>query len=331
MHRRVDGGGLRLGHPIEQGDRVVDAERGIRDDVVIGHTRRQRLQQAHGVVDDVLAARLGTVHEPFRELELGVQAGARPHERVRRSAAARNVGGVDVGRGRRCRGEPLEVGRRIAHRQPMPLEYARDVRDGIHVFEEERCCTRSAEHHGGLEAPELLGGDGATPAVQQRGRGGTRRLDPIDESRDVVADLLWSAHREPFGPDDGEGESVKRGESLADRGRGAPPGGQMSGVHTVARKEVNDHRAGVADARLAEELRCAEGQQAPHAGSQCAERPSLGGQLGGGIRVRRGTHDDPAPVVEFGEGGVVPSGRALGQDADADDAHAGQSRRHRRG
>ena len=38
--------------------------------------RRERLEQADGVVDDVVAAGLVPVHEPLRELELGVQAGA---------------------------------------------------------------------------------------------------------------------------------------------------------------------------------------------------------------------------------------------------------------
>ena len=105
----------------------------------------------------------------------------------------------------------------------------------------------------------------------------------------------------------------------------------MGGIDAVAREEINDHGARIAHPRLAEQLGCAEGQQAAHARGQCPQRASFGGQFRRGIRVGRSTHDDPAPVVEFRQRGVVAAGRTLREDADTDDADPGQSRGHRRG
>ena len=77
---------------------------------------------------------------------------------------------------------------------------------GIHVLEEEGCRSGATEDDGGLEPPELVGIDRATPAVDERARRGTGRLDAIDQSRDVVANLLRGAHRQPLGANDRQGE-----------------------------------------------------------------------------------------------------------------------------
>ena len=124
---------------------------------------------------------------------------------------------------------------------------------------------------------------------------------------------------------------MQGGEGLADRGRGASAGRQVSGIDAVAGKEVHDDGAGVAEAGLAEQFGRAEGQKTAHARGQRAQGARLGGEFRCGIRVGRRPHDDASSVVEFGERGVVASGRALGEDADSDDADPGQSRGHRRG
>jgi hypothetical protein len=105
----------------------------------------------------------------------------------------------------------------------------------------------------------------------------------------------------------------------------------MGSVHPVAGKEVDHDRPGIAQARLAEQLRGAEGQKSSHARRQRSQRPSLGGKLRAGIRVGRGADHDASSVFEFGQCGVESSGCTLGQNADADDADPGQSRCHRRG
>jgi hypothetical protein len=61
---------------------------------------------------------------------------------------------------------------------------------------------------------------------------------------------------------------VERGEGLADRGGCASTGRKVRGVHAVAGKEVHDHGARIADARFAEQLGRAEGQQTAHARRQ---------------------------------------------------------------
>ena len=105
----------------------------------------------------------------------------------------------------------------------------------------------------------------------------------------------------------------------------------MRRVDAVAGQEVDDHGAGVADARFAEQLGRAEGQQTSNARGQCPERSHLGCQLRS-VRVIGGNPHHHAPsVVELGDRGVVTAGRPFGQLADSDDADPGQSRRHGRG
>ena len=81
-----------------------------------------------------------------------------------------DVRAVDVVGGRGCRGEPLQIGRGVSHRQAVPLEHTGHVGHGIHVLEEEGCRSGAAEDDGGLEPPELVGIDRATPAVHERAR-----------------------------------------------------------------------------------------------------------------------------------------------------------------
>ena len=173
--------GAASGHAVEQRDRVVDVERGIRHDVIARDARGERVEQPDGVVDDVLAARLVAVHQPLRELELGVQARPLARPRVGRAAAVGDVRGVDVVRRGRRRREPLQVGGRVADREAVPLEQPGDLRDAVDVLEEEGCRARAAEHDGRLEAPELVGGDRAAPALEERLRGAPGRLGAVDQ------------------------------------------------------------------------------------------------------------------------------------------------------
>ncbi len=158
-----------------------------------------------------------------------------------------------------------------------------------------------------------------------------RRLGAADQAVCVVADLLRRAHRQPLGADDRQRERVQRGEGFTHRGRGAEAGGEVRGVDAVAREEVDDDDPGIAEARLAEELGRAEGEEAAHAGGQRAQRADLGGEFADRFRRRRRTDDDPAAVVEIGHRGVVATGQTLGQEARPDDADPGQSGRHGRG
>jgi hypothetical protein len=105
----------------------------------------------------------------------------------------------------------------------------------------------------------------------------------------------------------------------------------VRGVDPVAGKEIDDDDARVAEAGLAEQLRCAEGEETANAGGQCAEGARFRGELRCGRSIGGNTHDDAPPVVEVGDGGVVAAGRPLGEGTDADDPDPRQSRRDRRG
>ena len=124
---------------------------------------------------------------------------------------------------------------------------------------------------------------------------------------------------------------MEGGEGLADRRRRAATGRKVRGIHAIARKEVDDDGPGIAESRFAEQFGSTEGQQTADARRQRTQGARLGGEFGAGIRVGRSAHDDASSVIEFGERGVVATGRALGENADSDDAHPGQSRGHGRG
>ena len=200
---------------------MVESEGVVRHELVAGHTLGQRLQESDGVFDDLGARGLVPVHEPLREFEFGVQPGTLAQQPVRRPDGPRRVGGVDVFGGGRRRGEPLQIGRRIADLQAMPLEQTGHRRASLDVFEQERRGPCSAQHDGGLEAPQHIGGDGATPPRDERRRRRVGRLGAVDQAVGVVADLLRRAHRQALGPDDRQRKGVQRGEGFTHRRRGA--------------------------------------------------------------------------------------------------------------
>ena len=291
----------------------------------------QRLEQSDRVLHDVAPAGFVAVDQPLGELELGVQAGTLARPRVGGATARRDICGVDVVGGSGSRREPLQIGRGVAHREPVPLEKARHLRHAVDIVEEEGCRTGAPEDDGRLEAPELVRGDRATPALEQRFRSAARSLGAVDDPAGIGADLLRRADRQTLGADDRQGERVQSGQRRAQRGRGAATRRQVRRIDAVPGQEVDDHGARVADAGFAEEFGCAEGQQSTNARGQCPERPHLGGQFRRCRVVDGNPHDHTPPVVELGDRGVVAPGRSLGQHADSDDAGPRQSRRDGRG
>ncbi|GAA3628055.1 hypothetical protein GCM10022200_08180 [Microbacterium awajiense] len=331
MHRGVDRCRRRVRHPFEQGDRVVDVETFVDDQRLAVHAFGEGGQQRDGVVDDLLSPRLDAVHEPAGEFELGVESGALARVDVGGALAAGDVGRVDVVGGRRRRREPLQIGRRIAHREPVPVEHAGHGRHALDVLEEERGGAGSAENDRRVEAPQRVGGDRQSPAFEQRLGETASGLGAIDHPRRIVPDLLRRAHGEALGAHDRERKTVQRGQSRTDRRRRTAAGRQLIGVDAVAGQEVDHEGAAVAEGGLAEQLRSAEGQQSAHAGGEGAQRACLGGELGCVAGIDGGAHDDLASVFELGDGCVEAACRPLGEGADAHDADPRQSRRHRRG
>ena len=196
----------------------------------------------------------------------------------------------------------------------MPLEQTGHRRAALDVFEQERRGPCSAEHDGGLEAPQHIGRDGATPPRDERGRRRVGRLGAVDQAVGVVADLLRRAHRQALGPDDRQRKRVQRGEGFTrPRSRRPRPGVRCAASTRYPGRKSTTTTAGIAEARLAEEFRRAEGEEAAHAGGQRAQRAHLCGEFADGFRRRGRTDDDPAAIVEIGHRGVVATGQTLGQ------------------
>lgn len=331
MHRRVDGHGARIRHPVEQRDRVVDVETVVGDERLAAHAVGERREQRDGVVDDLFAPRLVAVHEPARELELGIQARAVARASIGGPVAVGHVGGVHVVGGGRRRGQPLQIGRRVADREAVPVEHAGHRRHALDVLEEERRGARAAEDDRRVETPQRVGGDRLPPSVEQRLGDATCRLRAVDDPRGVVADLLRRAHGQTLGAHDRQGKDVQCREGRADRRRGTATGRELIGIDAVAGEEIDHERAAVAERGLAEQFRRAERQQSAHARGESAQRTRLRGEFGRVIGGDGGAHHDLASVFELGDGGVEPARRSLGEGADAHDADPRQSRRHRRG
>ena len=204
-------------HAVQQRDRVVDAERGIRHDLVAAHARRERLEQADGVVDRCRRGRSrARARATSRTRARRTGGRARAHEASGARPLCATYARVDVVGGGRRRREPLQVGRGVADRQPVPLEQARHLRDAVDVLEEEGCRARAAEHDGGLEAPQLVGLDGAAPAVEECARAPRRVASARSMSRaDVVADLLRACG--PEAPRSARSRAEGRGARRAPR------------------------------------------------------------------------------------------------------------------
>ncbi len=272
------------------------------------------------------------MQQPLRELQLGVQPGAGAESGIRRPWRALRVRGVHVVGRRRRRGEPAQIDRGIREREAVPLEHPDHLGPGlVIVTEEEAVGTGPAENDGRLEPPQSVGVGRPAPAVHEGCRHPVGRRDPIQQSRQIVAQLFARAHRQPLAAQHGRRQGVDRGERGADRRRSARPGRQVRRIDAVAGHEVHDGRAQVSELDLAQQLRHPEGQDRAHARRERAQRAHLRGQLHGGILVLGHADDDLSSIVQLCHRRVVASRRSLGERTDPDDADPGQSRRHRRG
>ena len=133
------------------------------------------------------------------------------------AVASCDVRVVHVVGGGGCRGEPLQVGRRVAHRQAVPLEQAghvgharRRLRRGRMPHRRRRGRRRTRSARARRRRPRDASGRRARPARRGSPRRGRSSRD------DVVAHLLRGAHRQTLGAHDRQGECVEGGEGLAD-------------------------------------------------------------------------------------------------------------------
>lgn len=225
----------------------------------------------------------------------------------------------------------MQVGRRVADRQSVPLEQSGHGRDAVEVLEQERGGSGTAEHDRRLEAPQFVGVDGAVPPLRQAHRQPPARDGTFDQAGDVGTNLLRGARGQTLAFDDRVRQRVERSQRRTQRSRCAASGRKVGRVDAIPGKEVHDDDTRVAQAGLAEQLGSAEGEETSHTRGERAQRAHLRGELGGGRRVGRHPHDHTAPVVEVGDRCVVAAGRSLGESADSDDADPRESRRDRRG
>jgi len=90
------------------------------------HVVDQSVEHGHGVVDDALVARVGSVQQPAGEFQLGVKHRALGDPRVV-ALAGRRVRGHGGFSGRPAGGEqPVQVTSRVTHAQGGPAENAGD-------------------------------------------------------------------------------------------------------------------------------------------------------------------------------------------------------------
>ncbi len=320
------------GHALDQGHGVVDVAARVGDDLIAAHAVRESVEEGDGVGDDLGVAGVVTVHQPPCELEFRVEPGALAQQGVGGAVSCGRVAGVNVvGRGGgRC--EPAQIDGGITDAESRPVEDGDRVRNAdVVVGEENRRAAGSAQHHRGLEPPQVVDLDRASPPQHQAVTDPAGRVCAIEKAPDVVACLLRRADRQSVGAHDGCREGVDRGECTTDRGGVSGARGQVRRVDAVA-LEVVDHEDSLrAGAALAEDLRCREGQQSPHAGGQGVEGARLRGEVGGAVVARGHADDDLAAIVGARESGIEASARVLGERASTREHGAGQGRRRRRG
>ena len=213
----------------------------------------------------------------------------------------------------------MQVGGGVADGQPVPVDEAGYAE--VVVAREHECArVDAAEHDDGLELPERIGVDRGHPARPEGARQVPARGGAIDETTGLVAHLIARAHRQALGTHDGDRERVHGSERGAQRRRHAATVRDLRGVDVPAVDQVGDQRGGAVDDGLTDGDGSGEREHRAHAIGQCGEGACLGAQLLGGVYGGGDPHGEASAVVEYDDGRVESSGRAIGERAGGDDA-----------
>lgn len=260
-----------------------------------------------------------TVHEPGCELKLGVQSSAGAQQPVGGSAARGDVRSEDVDRCCRRGGKPLQVNRRIADGDSMPVHDADDGGNAAVVVEEETGRGSTAQHHRRFETPEVIVGDRSAPSGQEGARHPFGVLGAVDQTRGLIPDLLCRADDQARLAGPRHGERMRCRESLPERRSYAGPGGNLARIDPVPGNEARDHGSVIGQGNFPEQFGRRIRQQRTHARRERAQRPSVGAKLVGSLGVDCHTDDDVGTGIEGCLHGVNSACGVLRQGGNGDD------------
>jgi len=308
-----------IGHAPQYRHGIVHARGRTNDQIVGAHGVRERREQHFGVGNDRAIVSVVTVHQPGRELELGVQSSSGPQQPVGGSAARGDVCVQDIACGGGCRSQPLQVYCRVADRNGVPIDDADNGGNPAVVVQKETRGGSAAQDHCRFEAPKVIVGDCATPPRHESARHPFGVLCPVDKTRRFVSDLLRRPDHQSRLASPGHGEGMRCGQSFGKCRSHARAGGYLARVDAVAGDEARDHGRVICQGHFAEQLRCRVRQQRAHAGRERAQGPRVGAKVVARLRVRCHTDDDLSPGVERRLHGIHATRRVLGQRGDGDD------------